>query len=325
MKILYTFPLLNPVHGGAIIVMSHLKYLHKIFNHDVCLFIEKGDTTQIEGFENIMVMKDSSVIPLFDIIVIGSPHSNWIMDEIKPHQKCFIFQQMDEIKFRPYDLRWKRECVRFYRSKFPLIHGAKWNEEVLKKWGRTGKTHYLPNGIDFDRFPIKKVEKKDSIVLLESPESPNPAKDVNRLAIKAAKELREMGATIIGYGAHPPKEKVYHDFFVNPNLERLNLLYEKASILLKATRFDHRALSPIEAMTKGCIPVRMIINGDDDLIHDYNCIRLPYGDHESLAGAAQILLDFPEARKEYAENCLTYVSGLSWEPIIKDLNKILIE
>lgn len=323
MNICITTPQIVNPHGGMRIIFEWCFGLKRI-GHKVTLFVQnKSLECNWYDLNGIHVTNDKSLAMDCDIVIIGSPHSNWVLDAIKPSQKCFIFQQMDEIKFRPYDLQWKRECVRLYRSKFPLIHGARWNEDVLRKWGRTGETHYLPNGINLSHFPIKRVEKSSNVVLLESPESNNPAKDINRLAIKAARELREMGAIIIGYGAQPPKEKVYHEFFVNPNLERLNTLYENASILLKATRFDHRALSPLESMTKGCVPVRAIIEGDDDLIDGYNCIRLKYMDYLPLAQVAEALLERPEKLNELANNCIDYVSKLSWEPIIKDLNKIL--
>lgn len=322
MKILYTFPTITSVHGGARIVFAHLEGLQKL-GHDVSLFVENGKTEcGWYDLSGITITSDRSSIHDADIIVIGSPHSIWIEDQVKPHQKVFLFMQMVEELFRPADWKWKQLCYKFYKSRFPIIHGSKWGEKHVRAIGRTGPMHYIGNGVNFDHFPISNKPKDGKTILLESPFSKNPAKDVDMLAYKVAKKLKGEGYKVLAYGANEP---VFTDleYYIRPDLTTMNQLYEESTILVKATKFDARSLSPVEGMTKGCVPIRAIINGDDDLIDCHNCLRSGYNLHDLERNARWILSD-EIGRNSMAESCRIYVQEhCNWDWIIEDLNKIL--
>lgn len=321
MKILYTLPSINPIHGGYRIVLSHLDWLKKL-GHEVALFIERGETKCIWYDITFPVTTDRNAYKNFDCIVIGSPHSIWIEDKIRPQQKCFLFMQMVEEKFRPKDRLWLSLCRKFYLSKFPIIHGSHWGERVVRSYGRKGKMHYVGNGVNFEHFPIEYPEKDGKTILLESPFSKNPAKDTDLLAYKVAAKLRDDGYKIIGYGA---TESPYTgiEYYVNPDLETLNNLYRRAAMLIKATKWDARALSPIEAMTKCTVTARAIIDGDDDLMNVVNCLRTGYYE-DGIYNISKELLTNEPMRDRLAANCVEYVQKhCNWDTIINEINEIL--
>lgn len=323
MRIVYTFPTLR-VHGGGRIVLEHVQRL-KSFGHYTALYIEDGKIIKpmpYEGFDEVEIITDRKELLKSDCIVLGSPHSNWVMDELPKGSNIFLFMQMEESKFRPYDLKWKRECARWYQAKYPLIHGSHWGEEAIKRFGRTSPNFYVGNGVNLDHFPISTKPKSGKYILLESPESPNQAKDVNQIALKVAARLKAEGYKILAYGAQFPKSDVYSEYHQTPSLYKLNDLYDRSQILLKATRYDARALSPMEAMTKGCVTARSIIEGDDDLIHEYNCLRCGYGE-EALYLSAKRLLENNSLYLDLQKNCIEYVQQYSWNYWMPRINDIL--
>lgn len=323
MKILYTLPSIEVPHGGYRIVMEHLTRLQKL-GHDVALFVERGSPYCRWYEHNIKIVKNKGIIREYDCIVIGSPHSIWIQDFIRPRQKCFLFMQMVEEKFRPGDNNWLNACRQFYLSKNPIIHGSHWGEAHCRTIGRTGPMYYIGNGVNLDHFPISSKPKDGKTILLEGPYNRNPAKDTDRLALQVALQLRSKGYRIVGYGFDDPTGELFRldEYLVQPSLKEMNRLYEEATVLVKATKYDARALSPAEAMTKGTVTARAILAGDDDLIHGVNCLLSDYN-QTGLYNCAKELLTNEPIRNRLAATCREYVQLNSWDKIIDQLNKIL--
>lgn len=235
--------------------------------------------------------------------------------------------QMDERKFRPNDGLWDRLCRQFYLSRFPIIHGSHWGEEVCRSLGRKSPMHYIGNGVNFDHFPIEKTEKDGKVILLEGPFNKNPAKDVDQLALNVAQRLkREIPSLcVLAYGFDLTKNTSSVDEYIaRPSLQEMNRFYRLASVLVKATKYDARALSPMEAMCKSTVTVRAIIQGDDDLIGGYNCFRVGYNEMDLYYSAKAALTDV-ERREEISNNAKKYVQeNCNWDNIIDQLENILL-
>lgn len=259
-----------------------------------------------------------------DCLIITSPHAIDFQDREDTPKKVFIFMQMVEHLFRPHDQRWADKCQKFYTSPHPMFHGSRWGYDYCKKAGRTGKEYYVPNGVNTDHFPFHYVKKDNKTVLVEGWECTNPAKDVNNLGPLVAERLKKDGFYIIAYGATPLKTLPFvpNEYHKRPSLHQLNKLYERATILLKATRYDARALAPLEAGTKGTVTARAIVWGDDDLVNGWNCLKVPY-DNEKLYQAASELLESPDYRSTLARNMELHIRKQDWDLIMMEINLIL--
>lgn len=234
--------------------------------------------------------------------------------------------QMMEHMFRPHDIEWNAMCKEFYTSPHPLISISKWNIEALQKdYGRTAPTHYVGNGVNLNDFPIEHQEKDGKTVLVEGWEGYNPTKDVEHIGPKVAYRLKQDGYKIIAYGQVPIKfyPLVPDKYYLCPDLKTLNYIYSKATIMIKASRYDARSCAPMESMTKGTVTARAIIDGDDDLIGGRNCAKVGYTEHE-LYGAALMLLRNSDTRKMMADNCRKHVLDFSWQYWMEKINEILI-
>lgn len=326
MNLLIITPSLNSRHGGIRIIVEWANRLSKF--HNVMLHSMKGEKScDWLNISSDVTLVGSSGIRYADIVLLTSPHTVGFASMIKPSQKCFIFCQMHEALFKPDDQVWQNLCRHFYTLPYPMFAISEWNIKTFEvSYGRKVKTYYISNGVNFDDFPVKLRKKHGKVILLESPEPTNPTKDISRIALQVAAHFKTKGYKIIGYGLIHPRifGGVMDEFYVKPDLSLMNRLYERASVMIKCTKYDARSTAPMEAMTKGCVTVRGIIQGDDDLTSD-NSVRCAY-DLEKVKIGASVVLDNPRILDELRDNCYYYVEQCgNWDPIIKHVNAILCD
>ena len=178
--------------------------------------------------------------------------------------------------FRERNAGWQRACRRAYTTP-----GAAHPHLEVERAGHPGAVRQegalvqVGNGVSLEDFPIERRPKASDVVLIEGWNPGNATKDIDGIGPSVARRLKADGYTIIGYGRDEPKQHrhVLDEYHVSPDLETLNRLYSAATILVKATKYDARSCAPIEAMTKGTVTARAIIEGDDDL-DETNSIRI---------------------------------------------------
>jgi hypothetical protein len=312
MTIAYTLPSINVPHGGYRIVLEHLHRL-KARGHNVFLFIE-SDIKTCDWYPNQVKITRSQIdLKNADVVVLGSPHSVWYTP--RKGQKVFCFVQMEESKFRPHDGKWINQCLQFYKTPYPKLYGSEWIGEYLE-----GEKFYIPDGINTNHFPVEDIEKPETVLLVEGWECSNPAKDTEAIAPKVCEKLKERyRVKVLAYGFQPLKRysHVPDEYYYRPSVGKMNDLYRRASILIKATKFDSRALSPIEAATKKCVTVRAIIRGDDYLMNQINCLRNGY-DEEKLYLNTEFLIKNREVQRILIDR----FDIPDWNPIIDKLENI---
>lgn len=311
MKITMTCPAFSP-NGGIRVILDVAHELSK--RHDVTILCpDKG----CHWYPiTVRVIQHNNELKEQDVLIICSPHHIHLKD-LKIKAKKFAYIQMIEHLFQPQNLRFKAQAMRFYRE-LPFITISQWGLEEVLRYGNRNKFLYIGNGVNFEHFPISNKRKKTTI-LLESPVPTNPTKDRNQIALKVGNKLRELGHKVVGYGA---LKADLDEFYVNPDLKTLNRLYSDAMILIKATQLDFRSTSPLEAGTKGCVTVRAITKGDDDLVDDFNCVRVPYNETQLLAACLDILSD-EEGRKKLAKNMINHLKENTWEKYVNQIEEFI--
>lgn len=324
MKVFITIPSWSTPHGGLRVIMEwanrltqwHEVYLYNLKVEQPCYWFEISDKVKIC---DITAMWEA------DCVILTSPHSSHLLDLVLPHQKCFTFLQMMEHLFRPHDPTWLAECKKFYTSKYPMFSISLWNIDWMEnKFGRTAPLHYIGDGVNLDEFPIDDSPKDGKTVLIEGWECGNPSKDVHYISHDVAGRLRDDGYRIVAYGSIQRKtnKHIPHEYHCKPSIQLLNNLYREATILIKATLYDARACAPMEAMTKGTVTARAIIAGDDDLIHEENCLRSGYNADELYNNAKRLLTD-TGLRERLSKSCIDYVKKYDWNYWIKVVNDVI--
>ncbi len=337
MKVFITIPSWTNPHGGLRVIMEWANRITKW--HDVYLCNLKEKELPCEWFKIDEKVQISTLAAMWecDCVILTSPHSVNLLDLVLPNQKCFLFLQMLEHLFSPNDVQWLKDCKRFYEAPYPMFSISQWNIDEVKRFnakrfiynqGEIGEVisipgyHYIGNGVNLDDFPISNKPKDGKTVLIEGWECANPSKDSDFITHKVAARLKDEGFKIIAYGGRKLKTdgKLLDEYHLKPNIETLNSLYERATILIKASKYDARSCSPMEAMTKGTVTARAIIEGDDDLDHKENCLRCGY-DADELYTISKNMLTDTDLREMLASNCIKHVQQYSWDYWMNIINE----
>ncbi len=329
MKIFITTPSFA-IHGGIRIILEWANRLTKW--HDVTLHSLSGDQCTWFVLDPKVKVQNSPGMAGQDCLIITSPHSIDFDGRDDTPDKVFIFAQMAEHLFCDVNADWYPlwydKCLRFYTSKRTMFSISEWNRKLFYELGRDikSKTHAIWNGVNFEHFPISYRPKDGKIILVEGWECTNPSKDIDNIGPKVAARLKAEGYFIAAYSQKKLRtmREVPNVYWHKPDLATLNDLYEKATILIKATKYDARSCSPLEAMTKGTITVRAIIEGDDDL-NDDNSIRVGY-DEEQLYQACKKVLNHPDKMSGLAKEARMWVQhNCDWDLLMNDLNVYLLD
>lgn len=324
MKILIISPSLN-IHGGIRVLVEWANHLSRR-GHDVTLQVEGGNMAA----DWIDIDPTVTVRPgplwtagAYDVAVAGTPSIALRLDPV-PGPKKFFLLQMAEDLFSPNDARYVKQCLMSYRVKMPIIGISKWVEEYVRNHGRNdGPMHYIGNGVTDHFRPGPKDEPLT--VLVEGWECYNPAKDVSNLGPRVAAHLKEKyGARILAYSQFPLRTSpgVPDEYYHAPPLNILVSLYQRAHLMLKATRFDARSCAPVEAMACGTVTARAIEKGDDDLIDGYNALCSGYR-LEDLTANAERLIEDKKLRAALEKNGRKYRARyLDWDKWMQEVERI---
>jgi len=343
MKILITIPNWTNPHGGLRVIMEWANRLTKW--HHVSLYNLKGaEPCTWFKIDPAVKLCDASELWDSECVILTSPHSSHLLKMILPGQKCFLFLQMMEHMFKPYDLAWLMQCKEFYTAPYPMFSISQWNIGMLnEKFGRKQpvyvtmgfglntavrdggiETHYIGNGLNFNEFPIECKPKDGKTILVEGWECSNPSKDSECIAHHVAGKLKQEGYKIIAYGGIPLRTNklLLNEYHYRPTNRLMNEMYSRATIMIKASKYDARSCSPMEAMTKGTVTARAIIQGDDDLINGINCFKTNY-DAGELYEAAKILLTDKNVFNSMQRACYEHINKFTWDYWMEKINEIL--
>jgi glycosyltransferase involved in cell wall biosynthesis len=317
MRILITIPGFKPCGGIRVIC----EWINRLPGEVYVYSLKPGrpDWISTKGRWVYSVPKE-----LFDLAIFCDPVTYRIHTQVKAVKK-FVFCQMADYLFNEKDTNGYSYCRNFYTSPYPMLSISLWNIDLFKsKFGRKSETYLIGNGVNLVDFPISNKKKDGNIILVEGWEARNESKDSKAIAPKVCARLKDEGYTIWAFSQSPliTMPDVVDRYIQYPNLKQMNEMYEQATILIKASKYDARSCSPMEAMTKGTVTARAAINADDDLIHEVNSLRCDY-DEESLFLISKRLLEDYELRQRLANNCIKYVQKYTWDYWMKEIEKII--
>lgn len=312
-------------NGGIRVILEWANRLSDTYKVYLRILNNDALPTWFQLKREVSVVRTDAMLPGCQLVIITSPHS--IPYARMSKAKKVIFLQMLEHLFRPRDLAWQELCRKTYQSPLPMICISQWNMEVLRdEFKRTAPTFYVGNGVNMTDFPIEKTDKDNVSILVEGWVAHNRSKDCDHAAPLAAERLKkEFGCRIITYSAHAPSGPYKHlpdEYYMAPSLAQMNEIYSRATIMLKASKYDARSCAPMEAMTKGTVTARAIIKGDDDLIHGFNCLRSDYNEFRLYEVARELFRNRP-LRDKLAQNGFNHLRQNSWDIWMQKIKGVL--
>jgi len=323
MRLLITTPTLRP-HGGIRVLVEWANHLARR-GHKTTLQIFQGPIRADWIDINPDVQVKGGIVQSiseYDCVVAGTPFIALHLDSMQGAKKFFLLQMAEDL-FSPGNHGYVEKCRQSYHVKMPIIGISKWVEEYVRDQGRTGKMYYIGNGVTENFTPGEK--SKELTVLVEGWNGYNPAKDWEHINAQVADALKkEYGAKIVSYSQAPPthNEHILDEYYTRPDPEQIVRLYQQATIMVKATRYDARSCAPVEAMACGTVTARGLMKGDDDLFHEMNCLRGGYKYDEVLTHAKRLIED-EELREQLEQSGLQYrKKWLSWDYWMGEVEKI---
>ena len=323
-KIAYCTPGMGP-SGGVRVILEHCTRL-KERGHDVVIINPSGNSPTLwewYGPHNVPVVRNVQLQDNdFDVCVATGASTVYWARKVKAERYFYFVQMMEHLFARTATQEYHR-CEQSYnlarQQGMQVITIAKWlQQELTTKFGIAAEI--IPNGVNQDHFYPD--GKKQNYILVEGDDR-NQAKDVQGVSWGAAEILRQKyGVALYGYAALEHKYvNVMDEFFLRPDVEQMRKLYSGALFLLKASRFEGRSCAPVEAMCCGTTTVRGIINGDDDLVHEKNCLRTEYDLGKVIEQGERLLRD-DGLRARLEKGCKKYAKRhLKWDKIIDKLEE----
>jgi hypothetical protein len=308
---------------GGLRVAFEIANRLQVRGHEVT--ITAPQSTDVDWFDLVPKIREwkSAAKRTYSHILFTSPSTlntgvNW-----KGNKTYFV--QMMEHMFFPRDGQiWTSMYNSYELAKdMKCITIARWLKKSLKdNWGINA--FMVPVCVNRDHFYPSGKPKQNAIVM--EGDARNPAKDTEGITWRVGLELKKKyGVKLWSFSAnsHPYTNKM--DWHVNqPSLQGMRRMYSESLFLLKASHFEGRACAPLEAMCCGTPTVRGIVHGDEDLVHEKNCLRVGY-DYNALLEQAIRMMEDVELRNKITANAVKYIKTHAvYDNMISDFEEELL-
>lgn len=328
MRIVYVLPTLSACGGVRVVFEQATRLAER--GHEVSLVSpELTMPTWFDLTRPVMTHWEAARSGPWDVAIATSPNTLTTCQAIPASKRVYFVQMMEHLFERPGSAGF-RTCLDSYREArlagFKFITISNWLKTELEALSGATDTPILPNGINRDHFYPETSDEGSPYLLVEG-DNRNYAKDVNGIGWQVALTLAQRhGLRVVGFAGSVHNYSAALDtFMLRPSVPQMRRLYSNCRLFIKASRFEGRSLSPLEALACGAPVARAILRGDDDLVDGQNCVRTTYDQESFLQAVERLLMDEAE-RIRLRQNALNYAQErLGWTPIMDQLERLLVE
>jgi GT2 family glycosyltransferase/glycosyltransferase involved in cell wall biosynthesis len=307
------------IGGGHRDVFEHLNRLHER-GHEVSLYTlgEAPDWFQlhvpVHSFEYYEELVDA-LAPL-DAIKVATWWNTaapvWRASVL--HGIPVYFVQDIETSYYPDDERTRHAVIDSYRPEFRYMTISSWNRERLGELGLGAEL--IPPGIDLETFrPLPGHERRTDMVLALG--RSNPLKNLP-LTVDAWRALAARGdhnapVELCLFGHEPElaaEQGMRH--VESPSDQRVNELFNEATVFIQTSTHEGFALPPLEAMATGCAVVCTDAHGNRDFCVDGENCLIPDSDVAPVSNALARLLTEPALRQRLGRAGIETAVEYAW-------------
>jgi GT2 family glycosyltransferase/glycosyltransferase involved in cell wall biosynthesis len=237
------------------------------------------------------------------------------------------FVQDIETSYYPDDESARYAVLDSYRPEFRYMTISSWNRERLRELGL--EAELIPPGIDLQTFrPLPKVRRRKGESMVLALGRTNPLKNL-RLTIDAWRTLGDRGEPSSGpelcmFGIEPQLATDAGMRYVEaPSDERVNELFNQATVFIQTSTHEGFALPPLEAMATGGAVVCTDAHGNRDFCVDGENCLMPEATVEAVGAALARLLGDPGLRDRLGKAGIETAKDYAWERRIDALEGFL--
>jgi GT2 family glycosyltransferase len=232
------------------------------------------------------------------------------------------FVQDIETSYYPDDELTRHAVIDSYRPEFRYMTISSWNRERLRELGL--EAELIPPGIDLEMFrPLPDTSRREDMVLALG--RSNPLKNLP-LTIDAWRALSGSRPELCMFGIEPElAEGEGMRYVESPSDERVNELFNEASVFVQTSTHEGFALPPLEAMATGGAVVCTDAHGNRDFCIDGENCLMPEPTPAAVGAAIQRLLEDPALRAKLGRAGVETAADYAWERRIDALEAFLLE
>jgi GT2 family glycosyltransferase len=230
------------------------------------------------------------------------------------------FVQDIETSYYPDDQHSRHAVLDSYRPEFRYMTISEWNRERLRELGH--EAELIPPGIDLDTFrPREDLTRRSDMVLALG--RTNPLKNLP-LTLAAWRALPEPRPELCLFGIEPELAAEPGMRYVEaPSDERVNELFNEATVFVQTSTHEGFALPPLESMATGGAVVCTDAHGNRDFCRDGENCLMPEPDVAAVSRALTATLADPALRARLGEAGIETAQGYAWELRIDALEGFL--
>ncbi len=230
------------------------------------------------------------------------------------------FVQDIETSYYPDDEAVRHAVLDSYRPEFHYMTISSWNAERLRELGL--ESELIPPGIDLETFrPLADVERRRDLVLAIG--RSNPLKNLP-LTIDAWRALPAPRPELCLFGIEPQLAAEQGVTYVeSPSDERVNELFNEATVFIQTSSHEGFALPPLESMATGGAVVCTDAHGNRDFCVDEGNCLMPEPTVGSVSGALGRLLEDAGLCRRLGEAGVETAQDYAWERRIDALEGFL--
>jgi GT2 family glycosyltransferase/glycosyltransferase involved in cell wall biosynthesis len=233
------------------------------------------------------------------------------------------FVQDIETSYYPDDESARHAVLDSYRPEFRYMTISRWNQERLRELGLDAEL--IPPGIDLENFrPRLEVQRREDLVLALG--RSNPLKNLP-LTVEAWRQARgrsELASRLeLCLFGHEPElaDEQGMRHVESPSDERVNELFNEATVFIQTSTHEGFALPPLEAMATGCAVVCTDAHGNRDFCVDGENCLMPEPTPEAVSAALARLLGDSALRERLGRAGIETARDYAWERRIDALER----
>jgi GT2 family glycosyltransferase len=230
------------------------------------------------------------------------------------------FVQDIETAYYAGDQAAQHRVLASYREEFRYLTISGWNRERLAELGLSAEL--MPPGIDLDNFRrLEDRPKRDDVVLALGRSL--PLKNLP-LTVEAWRRI-DPRPDLWMFGVEPELGAEHGArYFERPSDERVNQLFNEATVFVQTSIHEGFCLPLLEAMAAGTPVVSTDAHGNRDFCrHEENCLIAEAGPEAVSAAIARLLAD-PGLRSGLAEAGIKTAAEYAWERRIDPLERFYL-
>lgn len=308
------------ISGGMKVALKHASILRK--NGREVIFFTLDNQTRWLDYEGekypVLSLKHTKIVGKIGCAVATMWTTLPFVEQYSNIDKrCYLVQNYETEFYEEGDpLRVCANKTYMPSNHVEFLTISKWCQKWLKDiYGQ--KALYVPNGLDTEKFTVKKRTLQKKIRILIEGDCAVAYKNVDEaFQITNTLDSQEFEIWYMSYNASPKEWYRIDKFLHKVPYENVPGIYKECDILLKTSLLESFSYPPLEMMATGGYVLAVPNGGNAEYLKDeYNCLLYPAGNIEKAKEQLIRICNDRELQDRLYQNGYETARGRNWDTI----------